>query len=72
MLAGRRSREADMRGLLLIVLFGIIALYAASQIQTVAPWARDVCGYVGEACDNPRWLMIAAAALILVYALARK
>jgi hypothetical protein len=61
-----------MRGLLLAVLLGIIGLYVVSQIQTVAPWARDICSQVGEACDNPRWLMIAAAALLLVYALARK
>jgi hypothetical protein len=61
-----------MRGLLLAVLFGIIGLYVVSQVQTVAPWARDICSYVGEACDNPRWLMIAVGALILVYALVRK
>jgi hypothetical protein len=61
-----------MRGLLLVVLFGIIGLYVVSQVQTVAPWARDIGSQVGEACDNPRWLMIAIAALILVYVLARK
>ena len=61
-----------MRGLLLAALLAVIGLYVVSQIQTKAPWARDICSYVGEACDNQRWLLIAAAALILVYALARK
>jgi hypothetical protein len=61
-----------MRGLLVAVLFGVIALYVFSQIQTKAPWARDICSHAGEACDNPQWLLIAIAALILVYAVARK
>jgi hypothetical protein len=61
-----------MRGLLGAVLFGIIGLYVVSQIQTKAPWARDICSYVGEACDNPQWLLIAIAALILVYVVAGK
>jgi hypothetical protein len=67
-----QAAEADMRGLLVAALFGIVALYVTSQLQTRALWARDVCGYVGEACDKPQWLMIAAAVLILLYVLARK
>jgi H+/Cl- antiporter ClcA len=61
-----------MRGLLIAALFGVAALYAASQVQAVAPWARNICGYVGEACDKPQWLMIATAVLILLYVLVRK
>jgi hypothetical protein len=64
--------EAEMRGFILGALLVIVALYVASQVQTVAPWARNICGYVGEACDKPQWLMIALAVLILLYVLARK
>jgi hypothetical protein len=64
--------EAEMRGFILAALLAIGAVYVASQIQTVSPWARNFCGYVGDSCDNPRWLMIAAAVLILLYVLLRK
>jgi hypothetical protein len=60
-----------MRGLLLVGLLALATMYVASQTQVSAPWARDLCGLGGGICDNPRGILIAAAALLLVYALAR-
>jgi hypothetical protein len=60
-----------MRGLLLALLLAIVAVYVASQIQTMALWARGLCAYAGPACDNPRWLLGAGAVVALVYAMSR-
>lgn len=58
-----------MRFLLLTALCAIAAVYLASLMQLQATWARELCGFAGEACANPRWLLIAISVLILVFAL---
>jgi hypothetical protein len=68
---GDNGAETEMRGLLIVTLGVIVVVYVSSQIQTVAPWARDFCGLAGSACENQRWLLIAAASTMLVFALVR-
>ena len=58
-----------MRGLLLIGLGAITTLYAASQTRMSQPWAIEVCARAGDVCNNSQWLLIAAAVVILLFAL---
>jgi hypothetical protein len=60
-----------MRGLLLVALCIVGLLYAASQMQQKARWARAVCDHAITTCDSPRWLLITAAIIIFCYALTR-
>jgi hypothetical protein len=63
----------SMLALALLIVLGVATatFYIAGVYGGGAPWARDVCSFSRDLCNNPAWIALATAGVAGVYLVLR-